>query len=151
VIVKLNDRQITNSAELPAQVADMKPGTTVQLEVFRQGSTKHLNATLGELKETQLASADMGQQSGGRLGLTVRPLTAEERAEAGGSSGLLVENATGRAAQAGIQPGDLIVSLNGMPIKSAEQLRKLVAKAGKHIALLVQRDNARIFVPVDLG
>ena len=53
--------------------------------------------------------------------------------------------------RAGIQPGDVILSLNGTPIKDAEQLRGLVSKAGKHIALLVKREDARIFVPVDLG
>jgi serine protease Do len=41
--------------------------------------------------------------------------------------------------------------MNGTPVKSAEQLRELVAKAGKRVALLVQRDDAQIFVPVDLG
>ena len=52
---------------------------------------------------------------------------------------------------AGIRRGDLILSLNGHPVESVEQLRALVSKAGKHIALLVQRDDARIFVPVELG
>jgi serine protease Do len=63
----------------------------------------------------------------------------------------MVENVTGPAADAGIQPGDVILSLNGTPVKSAEQLQQLMKKAGKHVALLVQRDEAKIFVPVDLG
>ncbi|MEK7696083.1 MAG: PDZ domain-containing protein, partial [Pseudomonadota bacterium] len=50
-----------------------------------------------------------------------------------------------------IQPGDVILSLNGTPISSAEQLRALVSKSGKQVALLVQRDDARIFIPLDLG
>jgi serine protease Do len=45
----------------------------------------------------------------------------------------------------------VILSLNGTPIKDAEQLRELVSKSGKHVALLVQREEARIFIPVDLG
>jgi serine protease Do len=45
----------------------------------------------------------------------------------------------------------MILSLNDTPIKSREQLKQLLAKAGKHVALLVQRDKHKIYVPVDLG
>ena len=44
----------------------------------------------------------------------------------------------------------MILSVNGEPITTPEQLRSLVAKASKRVALLVQRDDARLFVPVDL-
>ena len=64
---------------------------------------------------------------------------------------MLVEDATGAAANAGIQSGDVILSLNGTPVKSVEELKALVSKAGKKVALLVLRDDARIFVPVELG
>jgi serine protease Do len=57
----------------------------------------------------------------------------------------------GPAARAGIQPGDVILSVNGTPVKDGEQFHELVSKSGKHVALLVQREDARIFVPVDLG
>ncbi|NUO85011.1 MAG: PDZ domain-containing protein, partial [Cupriavidus sp.] len=65
--------------------------------------------------------------------------------------GLVVEDVTGPAARVGIQPGDVILSLNGTPIASVDQLRTLVGKSGKQVALLVQRDDARIFIPLDLG
>ena len=64
---------------------------------------------------------------------------------------MLVEDVAGPAARAGIQPGDVILSLNGTPVKDGEQLHELVSKSGRHVALLVQREDARIFVPVDLG
>jgi serine protease Do len=57
----------------------------------------------------------------------------------------------GAAAQAGIEPGDVIVSVNGVAVKSGEQLQQMVAKSGKKMALLVQRNDVRIFVPIDLG
>ena len=81
----------------------------------------------------------------------VRPLTPEERQQSGDASGLLVENVTGAAAQAGIQPGDIIVALNGTPVRNAKELRELAARAGKHVALLVQRNDVKVFVPLDLG
>jgi serine protease Do len=151
VILKLNGREVTDSGQLPAEIAAMKPGTTVRLEVLQKGMRDDVNVTVGELKDTQVASADMGTPGHGRLGLTVRPLTPEERSEAGDNGGVLVEEASGAATRAGIRPGDVIVSVNGTPIKSAQQLRELVRKAGHRIALLVQRDDVKIFVPVDLG
>ena len=65
--------------------------------------------------------------------------------------GVLVEGVSGPAARAGLEPGDVVLSLNGTPVVSVEQLRGLLDKAGKQVAVLVQRGQARIFVPVALG
>jgi serine protease Do len=153
VILKLNGQQINNSAQLPVQVAEIKPGTTVKLELLRKGAAKELNVTVGVLQNTAVAEAKTGAQSHGRLGLglVLRPLTPEERQQASDSAGLLVEDATGPSARAGIRPGDIIVAMNDTPVTSAKQLGELVTKAGKHVALLVRRDNVKVFVPVDLG
>jgi serine protease Do len=151
VIVKFDGKEVADSAQLPARVAEMKPGTTAKLEIIRKGSTKEIDVTVGELKDGKIAATGGGQQEPGRLGVAVRPLNAEEQRQAGVKEGLLVENASGPAARAGIQPGDVILSVNGTSIHSVDQLRSLVSKAGKRVALLVQRDEARIFVPVDLG
>ena len=48
-------------------------------------------------------------------------------------------------------PGDLLVAVNGTPVTSIDQVRAAVAKAQKSVALLIQRDGDRIFVPVKLG
>jgi serine protease Do len=151
VILRYNDKEITSSSQLPVLVADTAPGTTAKLEVMRKGGTRHIDVTVGQLSSAKVASADVAGQPHGRLGVVVRRLDPDEQKQAGVSGGLIVENATGPAANAGIQPGDMILSLNGTPVKSVEQLKQLLAKAGKHVALLVQRDEAKIFVPVDLG
>ncbi len=65
--------------------------------------------------------------------------------------GVVVEQAGGAAARAGIEAGDVIVSVNGTPVKSGEQLQSLVSKERKHLALLVQRGDEKIFIPVALG
>ncbi|MCM3378167.1 PDZ domain-containing protein, partial [Bacillus licheniformis] len=67
------------------------------------------------------------------------------------SHGLIVQQAGGPAANAGIQPGDVILAVNGRPVTSPEQLRDAVKGAGNSLALLIRRDNAQIFVPVDLS
>ena len=81
----------------------------------------------------------------------MRPLSRDEQRQAEVSGGLLVLDAAGPAARAGIQQGDVILAVNGRPVASAEELRKLLGAGGRHAALLVQRDEARIFVPIELG
>ena len=150
VILNFNGHVISSSSELPAQVADVKPGTKATLGISRNGTSMDIEVTVGELKGAKVASADSPNQEHGRLGLALRPLNPDERQQAGGK-GLVVEEASGPAARAGIQPGDLLLAVNGTPIQSVEQLRSLVAKSGKTMALLIQRDDGKIFVPVDLG
>ena len=150
VILRYNGTDIGSSSRLPLLVADTAPGTTVKLDVMRKGESRHIDVTVGAAKGTKVASADVGGHDHGRLGVVVRPLNPDEQKQAG-TGGVIVEDASGPAANAGIQPGDMILSLNGTPVSSPAQLRQLTAKAGKHVALLVQRDDARIFVPLDLG
>ena len=89
--------------------------------------------------------------SQGRLGLALRPLQPQEKREAGVDGGLVIEDVAGASARAGVQPGDLLVAVNGTPVTSIDQVRAAVAKAQKSVALLIQRDGDRIFVPVKLG
>jgi len=151
VIVQLDNDVIDHSGDLPEHVADIKPGTNTTLKVIRKGQPMTLTVKVGTAKDEVVAQKSGASESGGRLGLAVRQLTPAEKRESGIDSGLVVEDVTGPAARVGIQPGDVILSLNGTPITSADQLRGLVAKAGKQVALLVQREDARIFIPLDLG
>lgn len=57
----------------------------------------------------------------------------------------------GAAAEAGIQPGDVVLAANGKSVNSAADLRAITDKAPKHLALPLQRGEAHLFVPVDLG
>jgi serine protease Do len=63
----------------------------------------------------------------------------------------VVERASGPAAEAGIQPGDVVLAANGSPIHSADDLRGAVEKSKGHIALLIQRGDSQLFVPVRVG
>ncbi|CAJ0691171.1 MAG: DegQ family serine endoprotease [Ralstonia sp.] len=151
VILQIGDARIDRSGDLPEQVADIKPGTTVPLQIIRQGKQTTLTVTVGAAKDAKVASSEKAAPDQGRLGLAVRPLQPEEKRQNGLPGGLVVMDVTGPAAKVGIQPGDVILSLNGTPVSSVQELRTLVDRAGKHVALLVQRDDTKIFVPVDLG
>jgi serine protease Do len=128
------------------------PGDKATLQVWRDGKTLDLSATIGSAQSEQLARNERdGTSDQGKLGLAVRPLNQAERRESGLESGLVVEDAQGHAAEAGIQPGDVVLSVNGTPVDSVEQLRKIVQQHDKQIALLVQRGDSRVFVPIELG
>lgn len=148
VILKFNGKPIVRSGELPPLVSEQAPGSKATLEVWRKGKAREITLSLGEMK-TAVAGDGGDEGSAGKLGLSVRPLTTEERKEADVSGGLLVEEvADGPAARAGIEPGDIILAANGDRVASIEQLRALVARGGKHLALQIQRGDSRMFVPI---
>ena len=151
VILALNGKEITASSELPLLVADIQPGESARVQVWRKGAMREIEVKVGAQKEAKVASSDDKAASQGRLGLSLRLLTPDERRQLDGKSGLVVEDVAGAAVRAGIRPGDVVLSVNGEPISSVEQLRGLVAKASKRVALLIQREDAKIFVPIDLG
>ncbi|MDM0114259.1 DegQ family serine endoprotease [Variovorax sp. J22R133] len=152
VVLKVDGTPVVSSGDLPAAISLSSPGDKVKLEVWRKGGTKEITAQLGNAsdKAAKVASADdsTGQ---GKLGLALRPLQPQERREAGVDSGLVVEDARGAAAMAGIQPGDVLIAVNGTAVKSVDQVRDVVSKSTKSVALLVQRGDDKIFVPVRIG
>jgi serine protease Do len=151
VILALDGAPIRDSGQLPPQVAAMKPGTDITLQVWRKGDTRTLKVTVGQMPAGDaLARADDAAEPG-RLGVSVRPLSEAERDQAQVDHGLLVGAVSGAAERAGILPGDVLLSLDGQPLTSVEQLRNGVDGRQHHVALLVQRQNVRLFVPVDLG
>jgi len=151
VILKLNGEPIEDSSELPVRIAAVAPGTSVSLEIWRNHAARTLNVKLGALEDQRTASNREQQHEGGRLGLAVRPLTGDEQRQGNVQGGLLVEQASGPAAEAGIQPGDIVLSANGKQVASLQALKSAVENSKGHIALLIQRGDARIFVPVRVG
>jgi serine protease Do len=143
VILAWNGRPIGQSSDLPVLVAASKPGTHARVKVWRDGAERTLDVTVGTMPDEKVAVSEneTDNSASGRLGLMVQQ----------GDEGLVVAQSSGPAAAAGLQRGDVILGVNNQPVKSVEQLRKAVAKAGKHLALLVQRGEATVYVPVDLG
>ncbi|MFT4193820.1 Do family serine endopeptidase [Ottowia sp.] len=152
VIQRANGQPIVASGDLPALIGMARPGERVTLDVWRQGKAEQLTALLGNAGDKAAKVADAGGAAkGGKLGLALRPLQPQEKSEARVDGGLVVEQASGPAARAGVQPGDVIVAVNGQPVKDAEQVRGIVARADKSVALLIQRGGQQLFVPVRVG
>jgi serine protease Do len=151
IILKYNGAVIDRSSDLPMLVADAPLGKASSVEIWRKGAAKTLSVATSEAKPVEKTAENDSASPRGRLGMAVRPLTPDERKENGGKPGLVVEQVAGAALRAGIQQGDIVLSFNGVPMTSAETLREHVAKAGKSAALLIQRDNRQLFVPIELG
>jgi len=152
VIRKVDDQPIVSSGDLPAVIGQMTPGKKVTIELWRQGERQELSAKLGDASEkpTQVAKNESAAGQG-KLGLALRPLQPQEKREAAIENGLLIEDVAGPSALAGVQAGDVLLAINGTPAKSLEQVREVVAKADKSVALLIQRGEDKIFVPVRIG
>ncbi|HEU4375784.1 MAG TPA: Do family serine endopeptidase [Telluria sp.] len=154
VVRKLNGQPIVGSGDLPAMLSLAKPGDKVTMDVWRDGKIIQIGARLGDASEkaapddrAAVASAD----DGSRLGLSLRPLEPVERRQSGIPSGLVIEDANGAAANAGVQAGDVLLSINGRAVTSIQQVRDAVGKSTKSVALLIQRGSDKIFIPVRIG
>jgi len=155
VILKVDGTEVETSAQLPGMIAAKKPGSSVDIEVWRNGGIKRLTAKPVEIvdKGTKVAYSNaQDADETAKLGLAVRPLREEEKRQAETSGDLVVEDVGGPAAAAGVQRGDIILGVNGKSVKSIEDLRAAAKKTkGKIVALLIERDDAQIFVPVRVG
>jgi serine protease Do len=151
IVLKYNGQPIPVASDLPSLVGMASPGEKAKLEVWRKGEARELVATLGAAQAEAAKSAKSAAREKLPSGLAVRPLTPRERSEAKvPQGGLLVERVDAAAARAGIQPGDIVLSANGTPVNSAADLQA-AAKSKKTVALLVQRGDARVFLPVPIG
>jgi serine protease Do len=154
VITKFDGKAILTSGDLPRVVAATKPGKIVPVEVLRKGSAKTLNMGVGEMPSDNVEVAQNSKPSTkpevNRIGLTVKELTPAQKKKLNGKNGLLVVDAQGPVAQAGIRRGDVVLGLNNTEVQSLEQFNKQLNSfsAGKTLALLILRGDSTLYVPV---
>jgi serine protease Do len=158
VILKVDDQDIEQSADLSNVIAKTPPGKDTELTVWRGGKEKELTVRVAKLEEPGQKNADNSkpqnqQPEGAKLGLVVRPLTPQEKQSVETDGNIVVAGVQGSAARAGIQPGDIILAVNNKTVKNVKDLREVASKlrAGDPAALLVERGGTQIFVPVRAG
>ncbi|HSB21960.1 MAG TPA: Do family serine endopeptidase [Burkholderiaceae bacterium] len=149
VITTIDGKPVHTAGDVSHRVGEASPGERVALGVWRDKGKRDLTVALGKAESEH--DQPMAKAEKGTLGLAVRPLQRDEQQRAGVDHGLLVEHSSGAAAQAGIQPGDVVLALNGKPVRNVDQIRDALRSHPKHVALLIDRDGQRIFVPVDIG
>jgi serine protease Do len=151
VITQVNGAAVERAGDLSSHIGMDIPGDRVTLWIWRDRSMQEIPVTLSKAQPESLQQAASGGAEHEQLGLALRPLTAQERSAVGVDHGLAVEGVQGAAARAGIQPGDILLGIDGHPARSVEQLRSVMRGHPKTVALLIERDGQRIFVPVRIG
>jgi len=160
VITALNGEAVHDFNSLRNRIASAGPGTNADLTIIRDGSERHVTVRLEELSADKLArrngdsESDSPSDDKAALGVSVAPLTPDVASELGISKdahGLVVQDVVpdGRAADAGIQSGDVIEAVNRQPVKTVDDLRTAIRKTTDRPALLlINRKGSEIFVTV---
>ena len=156
VIMSFNGQQLHDTNSLRNHVAAAEPGSNATVVIQRNGSEKTLTVKLGEADSNKAGARDAEGATDDKtaLGVSVAPLTPDLAARLGApknAHGLLVQEVKpdGRAADAGLQSGDVIEQVNRQPVQSVDELRTAMTNAGtKPVLLLINRQGNELFVTV---
>jgi serine protease Do len=154
VIVQFDGKVVETSNDLPRIVGMTDPGKSVNVDVLRKGGKKTLRIKVGEMPSEEIEISQNNtpstEASTNKIGLTLAALTPEQKKKLNGKNGLLVTGSTGAAAEAGIRRGDVILGLNNSETQSVDQFNKQInaVRAGKTVAVLVQRGDSTLYVPI---
>jgi len=157
VVTSVNGATVKNPRELALNIAAVKPGDEAKLQVMRNGDTKSINVKVGNMPNEQTASAEPGQDRQPRIGLALAPLSPDLSNQLDvpdGTKGAVVRNVEpgSPAEQAGLQPGDVIVSVGGKKVASPSEAAGAIRSAAKDhaVALRIIRNGQAAFVGVNL-
>ena len=156
VILRFDGKPISASEDLPRVVGGTKPGSRVTMQVWRSKASRDVQVTVAELPDDRTKASPRRGVPGkppaatpGVLGMSLIELNDAQRKELKIEGGVLVENAQGAAARAGIRRGDVIVGVNNQDVKSVDHFRELMGQVekGRIVALLVRRGANSLYVP----
>ncbi|HYB96868.1 MAG TPA: DegQ family serine endoprotease [Vicinamibacterales bacterium] len=157
VILSYQGRAVVDTNAFRNEIAATKPGTTITLNVLRDGSQREVKATLEENPASRKVDDDDDDDGGGRsgrYGMVIEPLSPEtaRRLDLDDDvKGVVITSVepAGAAAAAGLRPGDVIQQVNGRSVRTAEEVRSALNGAtDKPAVLLIARGNTTIFVPL---
>jgi serine protease Do len=149
VITSFGGAPVHTASDVSSRVGLAQPGDKPALRVWRDKAERELSVQLGRADGPREASVAEGE--GASLGVALRPLDKAELRSAGVDHGLLIEQVSGPAQLAGLQAGDVLLAVNGKPVQAVAQVREALRSHPQHLALLIERDQQQIFVPVNLG
>ena len=135
-------------------IAESAPGTRLSLGFVREGKRLEASAVLGELPGDQKRPPPAPPGAGTPLGVQVAPLTPDlarrlDVPEGVAGVAIMMVQPGSRAAEAGLRPGDVIQEVDHAPVRSPEDLRRAIDKAGKKpLLMLVLREGHTAFMVV---
>ena len=152
IITSVNGRNIEHSWDLPAVISQLTPGAEAHLGIWHDRKTTDVVVKTVLLEDTPVQAAkSSSEDGGGRLGLAVRALKPDEQQELHTRGRLVVEDVTGPALAAGVQAGDVVLGVNGSGVSTVAELKREIERAGRSVALLIQREDGQRYIPIDLG
>jgi serine protease Do len=160
VILRFDGKAVASSEDLPRIVGGTRPGSRVQMQVWRNKGPRDVQVVVAEMPDER--AARQARRSGkppatvqSQFGLTLSELNETQKNELKVSGGVLVENVQGAGQRAGVRRGDVILAINNQDVKSVEQFNQVMGQfdKGRIVALLVRRGTNSLYIPfrVDAG
>ena len=149
IIRSVNGSEVRSSSDLPMTISSLKPNQTVKLGVWRKGQMHEVEIKLG----TQGDIATKAERQSNSRGDDVDDF---QFAAAGltlivnSNGNVVVSNAKGIAANAGLRRGDILLEVAGKTVHNQDEFNEAINSAGKNIPLLVQRGNSNLFMALIL-
>jgi serine protease Do len=159
IITRFNGNPIDRATDLPRMVGSTKPGSHVNVTVFRRGGSRDLQVTVAELEQDQARAAVPASgadktkpaPSAQHMGLVVSDLTAEQKKESKVKAGVLVQSvADGAAQRAGVREGDIIVGIGTTKVDNVREFEAAIARLDKKkaIPVLVRRGELASYLVI---
>jgi serine protease Do len=161
VIVAFEQTEIETIKDLTRAVAEVRPDSDIELEVWRDGKSKKLDVSLGESPDDRALQAEQASEGNAEdpanLGLSLARLTPESRQRFGIADhieGALIAGVApeGPAARKGLRPGDVILRVGreetGSPAEVKKEIDRLTDQERESAVLQVARGEARSFVAI---
>ena len=156
VILKFDGKPINSADDLVRYVGSTRPGAKATVELWRNKATRTVQLAVGEMPDERAAQRQSSRrgkppaEAQTKLGMTLAELTADQRKELKVNGGVLVEDAQGPAARAGIRRGDVILAVNNQNVKTIDEFNKLISQfeKGRSVALLVRRGGGALYIPL---
>jgi len=154
VVLAAQGRDIDTSLDLPRVISAQVPGSTATLDVLRDGRALQLAVAVAAARSEPRIAAHETDASGpeGKLGLALRPLSADDKRRHGISEGLAVQSVAQRSAahDAEVKAGDVLLMVRGRPVRDLAGFREQLAAApSAPLAVLLVRSGQRKFIALE--
>ncbi|MES1930059.1 protease Do [Salinisphaera dokdonensis CL-ES53] len=157
VILLFNDHPVDSAAALPPLVGTVEPGRSATVTVLRDGEREQIDVEIEKLPKDLLAGGPTKdkapEQAKQPFGLTLESLDTAQRRELELEQGgvRVTEVAEGAGADAGLQPGDVVLAVGSKNVEDVAALRKALKTADGPVALLVLREGNRLYLAMRPG
>ncbi len=152
IVLRYGGEPVEDSSQLPRMIGVTPVGKTVAMSILRNGEPLEIKATIARLEPVAETVATMDEHDDPRLKVTVADLSNEQRRNLGmDDQGVLISSLDeGPAGNAGLYPDDIVLAINHIPVKNANQFVELTKDLpkGKAISMLVRRENESLYLAV---